>query len=54
LPSEPEIIECYRRRESSAEGASVGLDPAGASIRRAEDITEALRGTESGPVPSAN
>jgi len=44
LPFETEIIERYRRRESSVEEALVEMYLAGVSVRRVEDITEALWG----------
>jgi len=42
LPFETAIIERYRRRESSVEEALVEMYLAGVSVRRLEDITEAL------------
>ena len=42
---ETEIIERYRRRESSVEESMVEMYLAGVSVRRVEDITEALWGT---------
>lgn len=42
---ETAIIERYRRRESSVEEAIVEMYLAGVSVRRVEDITEALWGT---------
>ena len=39
---ETAIIERYRRRESSVEEALIEMYLAGVSVRRAEDITEAL------------
>jgi transposase-like protein len=45
LPFEIAIIERYRRRESSVEEALVEMYLAGVSVRRVEDITEALWGT---------
>jgi transposase-like protein len=45
LPFETQIIERYRRRESSVEKALVEMYLAGVSVRRVEDITEALWGT---------
>src|ERR1700733_5611136 len=45
LPFETAIIERYRRRESSVEEALVEMYLAGVSVRRGEDITEALWGT---------
>lgn len=44
LPFETAIIERYRRRESSVEEALVEMYLAGVSVRRVEDITEALWG----------
>jgi len=49
LPFETQIIERYRRRESSVEEALVEMYLAGVSVRRVEDITEALWGTRVGP-----
>jgi putative transposase len=49
LPFETEIIERYRRRESSVEEALVEMYLAGVSVRRVEDITEALWGVRVGP-----
>ena len=45
LPFETEIIERYRRREASVEEALIEMYLAGVSMRRVEDITEALWGT---------
>jgi transposase-like protein len=45
LPFETQIIERYRRRESSVEEALVEMYLAGVSVRRVEDVTEALWGT---------
>ena len=45
LPFETAIIERYKRRESSVEEALVEMYLAGVSVRRVEDITEALLGT---------
>ena len=42
---ETAIIERYRRRESSVEEALIEMCLAGVSVRRVEDITEALWGT---------
>ena len=39
------IIERYRRRETSIEEALIEMYLAGVSVRRVEDITEALWGT---------
>src|SRR6516164_1107779 len=41
---ETAIIERYRRRESSVEEALIEMYLAGVSVRRVEDITEALWG----------
>src|SRR5215470_7605599 len=46
LPFETAISERYRRRESSVEEALVEMYLAGVSVRRVEDITEALWGTK--------
>ena len=43
---ETAIIERYRRRESSVEEALIEMYLAGVSVRRVEDITEALWGTK--------
>ena len=45
LPLESAIIERYRRKESSVEEALVEMYLAGVSVRRVEDITEALWGS---------
>ena len=45
LPFETAIIERYLRRESSVEEVLVEMYLAGVSVRRVEDITEALWGT---------
>jgi putative transposase len=45
LPFETGIIERYRRRESSVEEALIEMYLAGVSVRRVEDITQALWGT---------
>ena len=45
LPFETAIIERYRRREASVEEALVEMYLAGVSVRRVEDVTEALWGT---------
>ena len=46
---ETAIIERYRRRESSVEEALIEMYLAGASVRRVEDITEALWGSKVSP-----
>jgi putative transposase len=48
-PFETAIIERYRRRESSVEEALMEMYLAGVSVRRVEDITEALWGTRVSP-----
>jgi len=49
LPFETAIIGRYRRRESSVEEALIEMYLAGVSVRRVEDITEALWGTRVSP-----
>jgi transposase-like protein len=49
LPFETQIIERYKRRESSVEEALIEMYLAGVSVRRVEDITEALWGTRVSP-----
>jgi putative transposase len=49
MPFETQIIERYRRRESSVEEALMEMYLAGVSVRRVEDITEALWGTRVSP-----
>lgn len=44
LPFETAIIERYKRREESVEEAMIEMYLAGVSVRRVEDITEALWG----------
>ena len=53
---ETAIIECYRRRDISIEEAIVQMYLAGVSVRRVEDVTEALWGTRvsSGTVSNLN
>jgi transposase-like protein len=46
---ETAIIERYRRREASVEEALIEMYLAGVSVRRVEDITEALWGTRVSP-----
>lgn len=46
---ESQVIERYKRRESSVEEALVEMYLAGVSVRRVEDITEALWGTRVSP-----
>lgn len=49
LPFETQIIERYKRRESSVEESLIEMYLAGVSVRRVEDITEALWGTKVSP-----
>ena len=49
IPFETAIIERYRRRESSVEEALIEMYLAGVSVRRMEDITEALCGSKVSP-----
>ena len=49
IPFEAAIIERYHRRESSVEEALIEMYLAGVSVRRVEDITEALWGTRVSP-----
>jgi putative transposase len=49
LPFETQIIERYRRRESSVEEALMEMYLAGVSVRRVEDITQALWGERISP-----
>jgi len=51
---ETAIIERYRRRESSVEEAPIEMYLAGVSVRRVEDITEALWGTRVSPGTVSN
>ncbi len=51
---ETAIIERHRRRESSVEEALVEMYLAGISVRRVEDITEALWGTRVSPGTASN
>ena len=46
---ETAIIERHRRRESSIEEAPIEMYLAGVSVRRVEDITEALWGSRVSP-----
>ena len=49
IPFETAIIERYRRRESILEEALIEMYLAGVSVRRVEDITEAMWGTKVSP-----
>lgn len=51
---ETAIIERYRRRESSVEEAMIEMYLAGVSVRRVEDVTEALWGTRVSPSTISN
>ena len=54
LTFETSIIERYKRRESSIEEALIEMYLAGVSVRRVEDITEALWGTRVSPGTVSN
>ena len=54
LAVETAIIERYRRRETSVEEALIEMYLAGVSVRRVEDITEALWGTKVSPGTISN
>lgn len=54
IPFETAIIERYCRRESSVEEALIEMYLAGVSVRRVEDITEALWGTKVSPGTISN
>ncbi len=54
VPFETAIVERYRRRESSVEEALIEMYLAGVSVRRVEDITEALWGTRVSPGTVSN
>ena len=56
IPFETAIIERYRRRETSIEEALIEMYLADVSVRRVEDITEALWGTRvsSGTISNLN
>ena len=51
---ETAIIERYKRRETSIEEALIEMYLAGVSVRRVEDITEALWGTKVSPGTISN
>ena len=53
IPFETAIIERYRRRESSVEEALIEMYLTGVSMRRVEDISEALWGSLCQHPPSA-
>lgn len=54
LPFESAIIQRYQRREISVEEAMIEMYLAGVSVRRVEDITEALWGTKVSPGTISN
>jgi len=54
LTFETSIIEKYKRREISVEEAMIEMYLAGVSVRRIEDITEALWGTKVSPGTISN
>jgi putative transposase len=54
IPFETAIIERYRRRKSSVEEALIEMYLAGVSVRRVEDITEALLGSKVSPGTISN
>jgi len=54
LTFETAIIERYKRRECSVEEALIERYLAGVSVRRVEDITEALWGTKVSPETFSN
>lgn len=54
IPFETAIIERYRRRECSVEEALIEMYLAGVSVRRIEDITEALWGSKVSPGTISN
>ena len=54
LSFETSIIERYQRRESSVEEALIEMYLAGVSVRRVEDITEALWGMRVSPGTVSN
>ncbi len=51
---ETAIMERYHRRESSVEEVLIEMYMAGVSVRRVEDITEALWGSKVSPPPSVS
>ena len=54
LPFETAIIERYKRREESVEEALIEMYLAGVSVRRVEDISEALWGARVSPGTISN
>jgi transposase-like protein len=54
LPFETAIVDRYQRRQSSVEKALVEMYLAVVSVRRVEDISEALWGTKASPGTVSN
>ena len=54
LPFDTAIIERYKRREESVEEALIEMYLAGVSVRRVEDISEALWGARVSPGTISN
>lgn len=54
VPFETAIIERYKRRETSLEEALIEMYLAGVSVRRVEDVTQALWGTKVSPFTISN
>ncbi|NLA53898.1 MAG: IS256 family transposase [Clostridiales bacterium] len=54
LPFETAIVERYKRREESVEEALIEMYLAGVSVRRVEDVTEALWGAKVSPGTVSN
>lgn len=54
IPFEMAIIERYKRREASVEESLIEMYVAGVSVRRVEDITQALWGTRVSPQAVSN
>ena len=54
VPFETAIIERYKRRETSVEESLIEMYLAGVSVRRVEDITQALWGTRVSPQTVSN
>ena len=54
LTFETSIIERYKRRETSVEEALIEMYLAGVSVRRIEDISEALWGSRVSPATISN
>lgn len=54
VPFETAIIERYKRREASVEESLIEMYLAGVSVRRVEDITQALWGTRVSPQTVSN